>query len=452
MSAGLPVPGPDGRPRCPWSLGAPDYLGYHDDECGRPVRDDDDLFERLCLEAFQSGLSWLTILRKRDNFRAAFSGFRIEAVAGFGPADVSRLLADAGIVRNRAKIEAAIGNARAATSLPGGLAEVVLEVRRAIVQCLAAGQPCRRAVLDARFQGAVEGTAPSRLHLHRASDRLRVDAVVRRRQRSPGRLLLPGQVWACRSHATRPVLTSANPGERNPGPSAKAPGPSAKAPGPTQRHRAQAKNTGPGAKTPGPGQDTPAGSSLAEDLARPRLIGPARKVALAAVPAGRKSSYCQTMRSHDWQTHGGQTLGIDLSALTLAAGRCRGSRAVRLLRRCGLSGGAASRRAAAEQRGRGRWRVASGAEVRRGHLGTGAGDRRPGGPRTRIRRARMGLFSRRRQEWRVRRQRMTRRETWLAPAGRWSARPQFRRCGSRSVQLPVASGSPVASGRSSCVR
>jgi DNA-3-methyladenine glycosylase I len=125
MSAGLPVPGPDGLPRCPWSLSAPEYVGYHDDEWGRPVRDDDDLFERLCLEAFQSGLSWLTILRKRDNFRAAFSGFRIEAVAGFGPADVSRLLADAGIVRNRAKIEAAISNARAATSLPGGLAEVV---------------------------------------------------------------------------------------------------------------------------------------------------------------------------------------------------------------------------------------------------------------------------------------------------------------------------------------
>jgi DNA-3-methyladenine glycosylase I len=125
MSAGLPVPGPDGRPRCPWGLSPPEYLGYHDDEWGRPVRDDDGLFERLCLEAFQSGLSWLTILRKRDNFRAAFSGFRIEAVAGFGPADVSRLLADAGIVRNRAKIEASIGNARAAAALPGGLAEVI---------------------------------------------------------------------------------------------------------------------------------------------------------------------------------------------------------------------------------------------------------------------------------------------------------------------------------------
>jgi DNA-3-methyladenine glycosylase I len=125
MTTGLPAPGPDGLLRCPWCLSGQEYLTYHDQEWGRPVRDDDALFERFCLEAFQSGLSWLTILRKRDNFRAAFSGFRIEAVAAFGPADVSRLLADAGIVRNRAKIEAAIGNARAAAALPDGLAEVV---------------------------------------------------------------------------------------------------------------------------------------------------------------------------------------------------------------------------------------------------------------------------------------------------------------------------------------
>ena len=125
MSDGLPVPGPDGLLRCPWSLSAPEYLGYHDGEWGRPVRDDHGLFERLCLEAFQSGLSWLTILRKRENFRAAFGGFDIAAVAGFGPADEARLLADVGIVRNRAKIEAAIGNARAALGIPGGLAELV---------------------------------------------------------------------------------------------------------------------------------------------------------------------------------------------------------------------------------------------------------------------------------------------------------------------------------------
>jgi DNA-3-methyladenine glycosylase I len=118
-------PGPDGRLRCPWALGSAEYLDYHDDEWGRPVRDDQGIFERLCLEAFQSGLSWLTILRKRENFRAAFCGFDMAAVSAFGPADVARLLGDAGIVRNRAKIEAAIRNAAAAQALPGGLAALV---------------------------------------------------------------------------------------------------------------------------------------------------------------------------------------------------------------------------------------------------------------------------------------------------------------------------------------
>src|SRR6266568_1075068 len=118
-------PGPDGLPRCPWALGSAEYLPYHDEEWGRPVRDDTGMYERLTLEAFQSGLSWLTILRKRDGFRSAFAGFDIEAVAEFGPDDVTRLLADPGIVRNRAKIEAAIGNARAALTLPGGLAATV---------------------------------------------------------------------------------------------------------------------------------------------------------------------------------------------------------------------------------------------------------------------------------------------------------------------------------------
>jgi DNA-3-methyladenine glycosylase I len=110
--------------RCSWAQG-PDYLPYHDLEWGRPVVDDDGLFERLCLEGFQSGLSWLTILRKRPAFRAAFAGFRIEAVAAFGDDDVARLLGDAGIVRNRAKIEATIGNARAASALDVPLAALV---------------------------------------------------------------------------------------------------------------------------------------------------------------------------------------------------------------------------------------------------------------------------------------------------------------------------------------
>lgn len=107
--------GPDGRPRCFWAVGdAPEYVVYHDEEWGRPVLTDDGLFERLTLEAFQSGLSWLTILRKRPAFRTAFAEFDIAAVARFGQADFDRLMADAGIVRNRLKIEAAMANARAA--------------------------------------------------------------------------------------------------------------------------------------------------------------------------------------------------------------------------------------------------------------------------------------------------------------------------------------------------
>jgi DNA-3-methyladenine glycosylase I len=107
--------GPDGRPRCFWAVGgAPEYVAYHDDEWGRPVLTDDALFERLTLEAFQSGLSWLTILRKRPAFRAAFAGFDVAAVAAFDAADRERLMADAGIVRNRLKVEAALANARAA--------------------------------------------------------------------------------------------------------------------------------------------------------------------------------------------------------------------------------------------------------------------------------------------------------------------------------------------------
>jgi DNA-3-methyladenine glycosylase I len=126
------VRGPDGARRCWWGSGA-EYVRYHDREWGRPVLDDDGLFERLCLEAFQSGLSWLTILRKRDAFQAAFAEFRIEAVAGFGARDVRRLMADAGIVRNRSKIDAAIANARAAMALrvdrDGSLADLVWSFR-----------------------------------------------------------------------------------------------------------------------------------------------------------------------------------------------------------------------------------------------------------------------------------------------------------------------------------
>jgi DNA-3-methyladenine glycosylase I len=112
--------GSDGRARCWWGASNDEYVRYHDEEWGRPVTDDRGLYERLTLEAFQSGLSWLTILRKREAFREAFAGFDFEAVAGFGDADVERLLADAGIVRNRAKIEAAIANARATAKMVAG--------------------------------------------------------------------------------------------------------------------------------------------------------------------------------------------------------------------------------------------------------------------------------------------------------------------------------------------
>jgi DNA-3-methyladenine glycosylase I len=109
--------GPDGKPRCWWGVSAPDYVGYHDSEWGRPVTDDRGIYERLTLEAFQSGLSWLTILRKRENFRAAFDGFDFDRVADYGRRDFDRLMDDAGIVRNRAKIEAALANAAATRDL-----------------------------------------------------------------------------------------------------------------------------------------------------------------------------------------------------------------------------------------------------------------------------------------------------------------------------------------------
>ncbi|WP_433531158.1 DNA-3-methyladenine glycosylase I [Micromonospora sp. CA-263727] len=119
------VIGADGRARCGWGASTPDYAVYHDTEWGRPLHGDDALYERMTLEAFQSGLSWLTILRKRPAFRLAFDDFQIATVAGYGEAEVGRLLADAGIVRNRAKIEAAIANARAALELPEGLSALL---------------------------------------------------------------------------------------------------------------------------------------------------------------------------------------------------------------------------------------------------------------------------------------------------------------------------------------
>ncbi len=115
-SSGL-IEGPDGGMRCFWHGNLPDYLHYHDNEWGRPVADDRRLFEKICLEGFQSGLSWLTILRKRENFRAGFANFEFDKVAAFTDADIERLLQDAGIVRHRGKIVSTINNARRAREM-----------------------------------------------------------------------------------------------------------------------------------------------------------------------------------------------------------------------------------------------------------------------------------------------------------------------------------------------
>jgi DNA-3-methyladenine glycosylase I len=127
-----PIAGPDGRRRCPWALSSPDYVAYHDSEWGRPVLGDDALFERLSLEGFQAGLAWITILRKREGFRAAFAGFELSRVAAFDGRDVRRLLADASIVRNRQKILATIENAKRTLELideTGSLAALLWEFR-----------------------------------------------------------------------------------------------------------------------------------------------------------------------------------------------------------------------------------------------------------------------------------------------------------------------------------
>lgn len=119
------VVGEDGRERCGWATSSPLYVTYHDEEWGRPVHGDQPLYERLVLEAFQSGLAWITVLRKRDNFRRAFDDFVPDCVASYDERDVERLLADEGIIRNRAKIEAAIANARCVVELDGGLDELL---------------------------------------------------------------------------------------------------------------------------------------------------------------------------------------------------------------------------------------------------------------------------------------------------------------------------------------
>ena len=161
-----PVIGEDGIARCPWAVG--ENRPYHDDEWGRPVRGEAAVFERLTLEAFQSGLSWLIILRKRPAFREAFSGFDLETVAAYDDARLAALMEDAGIVRNRQKIEAARTNARAAVALRerGGLEEFVWS----LPACRDARTRDDRAAADhlTRVPGALQGAQEGRLHVRRA--------------------------------------------------------------------------------------------------------------------------------------------------------------------------------------------------------------------------------------------------------------------------------------------
>lgn len=145
MTSGLVV-GDDGLARCAWGASAPDYLPYHDLEWGRPVHGDVALFERITLEAFQSGLSWITVLRKREGFRAAFDGFDIERVAAYGATERERLLSDPGIVRNRAKVDATVANARAAAALREQEGEGALD--RLVWSFAPPGRPRPRSLAD----------------------------------------------------------------------------------------------------------------------------------------------------------------------------------------------------------------------------------------------------------------------------------------------------------------
>ncbi|HEX2701379.1 MAG TPA: DNA-3-methyladenine glycosylase I [Acidimicrobiales bacterium] len=154
------VRGDDGRRRCAWCLSAEDYVAYHDGEWGRPVADDGRLYEKICLEGFQSGLSWLTILRKREGFRRAFADFVPEVVAGFGPGDVERLVQDAGIVRHRGKIEATIANAAA-----------VLEARRShgsLARLVWSFEPERKGRSAPRRMGDLQSITPESTALAKA--------------------------------------------------------------------------------------------------------------------------------------------------------------------------------------------------------------------------------------------------------------------------------------------
>ncbi len=187
------VAGDDGIKRCWWGNSPPEYRLYHDNEWGRPVGEEDRIFEKLCLEGFQSGLSWLTVLRKREGFRRAFANFDPEVVARFGPADVQRLLSDASIIRHRAKIEAAIANAGAVLELRSqGKSLAGLVWAYEVPARAAPTSGANSGVLDTRIEGPIGAIAPPRLPVRRPHDRVRVDAVPRSGERPPPRLPCPG--------------------------------------------------------------------------------------------------------------------------------------------------------------------------------------------------------------------------------------------------------------------
>ena len=164
--------GTDGVIRCGWGNGSPEYAAYHDDEWGRPTGDDRRLFEKLCLEGFQSGLAWITILRKRDAFREVFEGFDIERVARFGEEDVARLLGDARIVRHEGKIRSTINNAQRSLDViadVGSLGALVWSFEPTPA-------PPAMVATTRRVCGPGEGAEAERLHLRRPHHRLRLHA------------------------------------------------------------------------------------------------------------------------------------------------------------------------------------------------------------------------------------------------------------------------------------
>ena len=185
---------PDGKTRCSWPASDPLYVHYHDTEWGVPIRDDRALFEKLILDGFQAGLAWITILRKRENFIAAFDGFRPEVIAGYGPEKVEALMADTGIVRNRAKIEATVKNAR-------GWLDIMEhgEGFSPLLWSFVGGAPHRQQLAqlrrdtgrNARVARHVQGPARPRLFLRRADHLLRLHASRRHGQRPHHRLLPP---------------------------------------------------------------------------------------------------------------------------------------------------------------------------------------------------------------------------------------------------------------------